>query len=111
VEAEEELPVEQGDDELPEDRNLLLEQLQNLSLGEGAVASLLRIGHGFLQGTADAQAVRTQAAQLESQLDGELDDPLLLSQFDRLEEGLGSNLPDQVLYALLGLGCQLKPLD
>ena len=106
---EELLPQQQEDDNQPEDRNLLLEQLLTLGSQSGPAANLLRAGHGWLQGTLSSADLKARAAEFESGLDQELDDPLVSSQLDRLEEGLDGGLPDQVLYALLGLGFQVKP--
>ena len=106
---EELLPQQQEDDGEPEDRDLLLQQLQTLSSQSGPAANLLRAGHGWLQGTLSSVDLKARAAEFESGLDQDLDDPLLISQLDRLDEGLDGGLSDQVLYALLGLGFQLKP--
>lgn len=104
------LPEEEGDDELPEDQNLLLSQLQQLSLQAGPVAALLKVGQNWLQGNSSADEVRQRLTQLEIQLQDRCEDPLVSSQLDRIEEGLKDGLNDQVLYALLGLGTQLKPV-
>lgn len=109
MDEEEVLPQQEEDDNEPEDRNLLLEQLKSLASHTGPASSLLRAGHNWLQGAGSSTELKARAADFESGLDEELDDPLLLSQLDRLEEGLEGGLPDQVLYALLGLGSQLKP--
>ncbi len=103
------LPEEEGDDELPEDPTLLLSQLEQLSLQAGPATALLQVGQNWLQGRTSADAVRERLAQLEVQLQDQAEDPLVSSQLDRLEEGLKDGLNDQVLYALLGLGTQLKP--
>lgn len=103
-------PPQEEDDDEPEDRNLLLEQLKALGSHAGPASSLLRAGHNWLQGNLSNSELKARAEEFESGLDEDLDDPLLLSQLDRLEEGLESGLPDQVLYALLGLGSQVKPV-
>jgi len=110
MQEEEVLPQQEEDDNEPEDRNLLLEQLKSLGSQAGPAASLLRAGHNWLQGTGSSSELKARAAEFESGLDEDLDDPLLLSQLDRLDEGLEGGLPDQVLYALLGLGSQVKPV-
>lgn len=110
MEDEEELlPPQEEDDNEPEDRDLLLVQLQTLSSQSGPASSLLRAGHGWLQGTSSSADLRARVAEFESGLSEDPEDPLLVSQLDRLEEGLEGGLSDQVLYALLGLGFQLKP--
>jgi hypothetical protein len=110
MEEEEFLPDQEEDDNQPEDRNLLLEQLQALGSQAGPASSLLRAGHNWLQGQGSSSDLKARAAEFEAGLDEELDDPLLVSQLDRLEESLESGLQDQVLYALLGLGSQVKPV-
>lgn len=106
---EELLPVEEGDDEAPEDPSLLLAQLEKLCLQQGPASALLQVGQNWLRGQSTAEEVRQSLAKLESQLpDQEANDPLLSSQMDRLDEALQDGLNDQVLYALLGLGTQLK---
>ncbi len=104
------LPEQEEDDNEPEDRNLLLEQLKALASQAGPASSLLRAGHNWLEGKLSNSELKARADEFESALDENLDDPLLLSQLDRLEEGLEGSLPDQVLYALLGLGSQVKPV-
>ncbi|MBS2040527.1 hypothetical protein JST97_36410 [bacterium] len=106
MEDEELLPQQEADDNQPEDRNQLLEQLKDLSSRPGPAALLLRAGHGWLQGTLSTPDLRARAAEFEANLQADLDDPLLISQLDRLEEGLDGELEDEVLYALLGLAYQ-----
>ena len=108
-EDEELLPDQESDEGEPEDRDALLQQLQNLSHQLGPASSLFQAGRGWLDGTVEAEEVRKQAAELEGQLQEMKDDPLVSSQFDRLDDALAENLTDQVIYALLGLGAQLKP--
>ncbi|MBN9416849.1 hypothetical protein ABS71_22490 [bacterium SCN 62-11] len=110
MDEEEVLPQQEEDDNLAEDRNLLLEQLQAMSSQAGPASSLLRAGHNWLQGNLSNSELKARADEFESGLPEDVEDPLLLSQLDRLEEGLESGLSDQVLYALLGLGSQVKPL-
>lgn len=110
MEEEEFLPDQEEDDNQPEDRNLLLEQLQALGSQAGPASNLLRAGHNWLLGQGSSSDLKASAAEFEAALDEELDDPLLVSQLDRLEESLESGLQDQVLYALLGLGSQVKPV-
>lgn len=110
MDEEELLPEQEEDDNQPEDRNLLLEQLKALGSHAGPASSLLRAGHQWLQGSLSNAELKARADEFESGLDEDLDDPLLITQLDRLEEGMEGGLPDQVLYALLGLGAQVKPL-
>ncbi len=110
MDEEEFLPDQEEDDNEPEDRNLLLDQLKALGSNAGPASSLLRAGHNWLQGNLSNSELKATADEFEAGLDEDLDDPLLVTQLDRLEEGLESGLPDQVLYALLGLGSQVKPL-
>lgn len=107
-EDDETLPQQQEDDGAPEDRDQLLDQLKSLSTQAGPAAALLQVGYAWLQGAGEKAAVLNQAESLEARLEAELDDPMLVSQLDRLQEGLGDDVPDEVLYALLGLGYQLK---
>lgn len=110
MDADEVLPEQEEDDNEPEDRNLLLEQLKALGSQAGPASSLLRAGHNWLQGAGSSSELKARADEFEAGLEEDLDDPLLLSQLDRLEEGLEGGLQDQVLYALLGLGSQVKPV-
>jgi hypothetical protein len=105
---EEALPQQQEDDGDPEDRGLLLEQLRQLGAQPGAAAALFQAGYDWLQGGPNKANVVIRAEELEVELEGELDNPLLVSQFDRLQDGLADDQADEVLYALLGLGYQLK---
>ncbi|MBT9584658.1 hypothetical protein IV102_15045 [bacterium] len=107
-EDDETLPQQQEDDGSPEDRDQLLEQLKCLGTEAGPAAALLQVGYAWLQGTGDKAAVFSQAESLEARLEAELNDPMLVSQLDRLQDGLGDDIPNEVLYALLGLGYQLK---
>lgn len=110
MEEFEDLPDQEEDDNEPEARNLLLEQLKALGSQAGPASSLLRAGHNWLQGNLSNAELKARADEFESGLDEDLDDPLVTTQLDRLEEGLEGGLPDQVLYALLGLGSQVKPV-
>ena len=103
---EELLPQQEGDDNQPEDRNQLLEQLASLSAQPGPAAALLRAGQSWLRGSLSSPDLRARAAEFEANLKADVDDPLLISQLDRLEEGLEGDLPDEVLYALRGLAYQ-----
>lgn len=105
MEEEEILPSQEEDDGLSEDRDSLMAQLQQLAQA-GPAAALLQAGKGWLEGRLGGEEVARRAAELEGTLE---EDPLLSSQFERLEEGLRDGQQDQVLYALLGLGCELNP--
>lgn len=105
LDEEEELPAQEEDDDEPEDRNLLLEQLKSLSSRSGPASDLMQAGHKWLEGIGSSSELKARLAEFESGLKEE-PDPLVLSQLDRLEEALQDGLPDQVLYALLGLGCE-----
>ena len=111
MEEDEVLPQQQEDDGQPEDRQLLLAQLKQLGGQPGPASLLLQAGYAWLQGNQDSGALLQRADELEPQLQTQLEDPILSSQWDRLHEGLESQESDQVLYALLGLAYQLKACD
>jgi hypothetical protein len=102
---DEELPPDQEEDDgSPEDREVLFAQLEQLAQN-GPSADLFQVGLAWLHQQAESADLLTRAAALEAQVN--LDDPLVSSQLDRLEEAVSEEDSDQVLYALLSLGSVL----
>lgn len=103
---EEYLPLQEADDEEPEDPAALMDYLRRSSQQGGPAQPLLLAGERYLAGAAGADEVEQRLLEVEPHLP---DDPLLHSQLDRLQEGLSEGAQEQVLYALVGVAAQLNP--